>query len=141
MSMQEDIRAVLVLTLRQGKVTKNESSMNHKNDSLFSGLMSETVAGIQSQIETLKNDVIEASSKIPSEVTLVTIKDQGMVQKRHFDVIHNYVIYLINDVMINYVIRVIGILTSVFVIILKRYVTIIYVIARSGCYVMTDSNL
>ena len=49
--------------------------------------MSETVAGIQSQIETLKNDVIEASSKIPSEVTLVTIKDQGMVQKRHYDVI------------------------------------------------------
>ena len=47
--------------------------------------MSETVAGIQSQIETLKNDVIEASSKIPSEVTLVTIKDQGMVQKRHYD--------------------------------------------------------
>lgn len=41
------------------------------------GLMSETVAGIQSQIETLKNDVIEASSKIPSEVTLVTIKDQA----------------------------------------------------------------
>ena len=103
--------------------------------------MSETVAGIQSQIETLKNDVIEASSKIPSEVTLVTIKDQGMVQKRHFDVIHNYVIYLINyDVMINYVIRVIGIFTSEFFIILKRYVTIIYVIARSGCYVMTYSN-
>ena len=47
--------------------------------------MSETVAGIQSQIETLKNDVIEASSKIPSEVTLVTIKDQGMVQKRNYD--------------------------------------------------------
>ena len=44
------------------------------------GLMSETVAGIQSQIESLKNDVIEASSKIPSEVTLVTIKDQGTVQ-------------------------------------------------------------
>ena len=59
--------------------------MNHKNDSSFSGLMSETVAGIQSQIETLKNDVIEASSKIPSEVTLVTIKDQGMVQKRNYD--------------------------------------------------------
>lgn len=50
--------------------------------------MSETVAGIQSQIETLKNDVIEASSKIPSEVTLVTIKDQGMVQKRIYDVIN-----------------------------------------------------
>ena len=50
--------------------------------------MSETVAGIQSQIETLKNDVIEASSKIPSEVTLVTIKDQGMVQKRQYDVIN-----------------------------------------------------
>ena len=49
--------------------------------------MSETVAGIQSQIETLKNDVIEASSKIPSEVTLVTIKDQGMVQIRLYDVI------------------------------------------------------
>ena len=47
--------------------------------------MSETVAGIQSQIETLKNDVIEASSKIPSEVTLVTIKDQGMVQNRNYD--------------------------------------------------------
>lgn len=41
------------------------------------GLMSETVSGIQSQIEKLKNDVIDASSKIPSEVTLVTIKDQA----------------------------------------------------------------
>ena len=67
---------------------ENESFTNHKNDSSISGLMSETVAGIQSQIETLKNDVIEASSKIPSEVTLVTIKDQGMVQKRHYDVIN-----------------------------------------------------
>jgi len=41
------------------------------------GLMSETVSGIQNQIEKLKNDVIDASSKIPSEVTLVTIKDQA----------------------------------------------------------------
>lgn len=41
------------------------------------GLMSDTVSGLQSQIESLKSDVIEASSKIPSEVTLVTIKDQA----------------------------------------------------------------
>jgi chromosome segregation ATPase len=41
------------------------------------GLMSEIVSGLQSQIESLKGDVIEASSKIPSEVTLVTIKDQA----------------------------------------------------------------
>lgn len=40
-------------------------------------LMSATISGLQNQIENLKNDVIDASAKIPSEVTLVNIKTQA----------------------------------------------------------------